>query len=126
MWYGLVFQAKGLAATLAGEVDVSAMDVCVFLVVMFVTTAKAVFARARSVVNLVQQLLFREETQRTEDAAPIHLGQHLLYIAQCEGLMLTAHLAPYEYAYGGGAYAMGLQVLFCLFALHYSTMNYEL
>lgn len=112
----LVFKAVGLAASGAGKVDV------VEVVATF-ATAHAVFADARAVVNLVEQVMLSEKAQGTEDAGAVHVGQPLFGVGKRKSLGAMLHGSIYEDADSGGAYAVMLQYFFGVHYLCFSIIE---
>ena len=70
---GVVFKAVGLSTSGAGEVDMVE-------VVVILATADTILANARTVIYLMEDLLFREQAKCPKDAGAIHLGKPFFHI----------------------------------------------
>lgn len=78
-------------------------------VMMTFATAHAVFAHARTVIYLVEQVMLCEKAQGTEDAGAVHFGQPLFNVGKRKSLGAMLHGSIYKDADGSGAYAVMLQ-----------------
>lgn len=133
----LIFEAVGLAADRAGEVDVLAQFVMMMrartietdvvalrsvalIVAMGVFEADAVFLFARTIVEGVEQVVIDEKGECTENRAPIHGGQQTFEVGHGEGVVEVTERLPDEDAHGSGAHVVVLQVLgYFVVHIHY-------
>ena len=123
-----VFEAVGLAADRAGEVDVLAQFVMMMrartigadvvalcsvalVVAMFMFEADAVFLFARTIVEGVEQVVIDEKGEGTEYRAPIDGGQQPFEVSHREGIIEVTERLPDHDAHGRGAHVVVLQVL---------------
>lgn len=123
-----VFEAVGLAADRAGEVDVLAQFVMMMrartieadvvalrsvalVIAMFVFEADAVFLFARAIVEGVEQVVIDEKGEGTEDCAPIDSRQQTFEVSHGEGIVEVTERLPDHDAHGSGAHVVVLQVL---------------
>ena len=124
----LIFEAIGLAAHRAGEVDVLAKLVMMMrartigadvvalssvalIVAMGVFEADAVLLFARTIVEGMKQVVIDEKGEGTEDRAPIDGGQQTFEVGHGEGVVEVTERLPDEDAHGRGAHVVVLQVL---------------
>ena len=123
-----VFEAVGLAADRAGEVDVLAQFVMMMrartietdvvalrsvalIVAMGVFEADAVFLFARTIVEGVEQVVIDEKGEGTEDCAPIDGRQQTFEVGHGEGVVEVNERLPDHDAHSSGAHVVVLQVL---------------
>ena len=123
-----VFEAIGLAADRAGEVDVLAQFVMMMraraigtdvvalcsvalVIAMGVFEADAVFLFARTIVEGVEQVVIDEKGEGTEDRAPIDGRQQTFEVSHGEGVVEVAERLPDHDAHSSGAHIVVLQVL---------------
>ena len=106
----LAFQAKGFPANGACEVNVLtqfvvmgaltieanvlAFGLLAFIVAMLVFEADAVFLFARTIIEGVEQIVFDEKCQGTENRAAIDSGQQAFEIGHGEGVVEVLERLP--------------------------------
>lgn len=98
---GVVFEAIGVTASGAGEMDV------VEVVAVF-ATADAILEDARAIVNFMEKLVLGEEFEGTENAGAVHVGEPFLDIGKGEGFGTVLDGSIDEDADSGGTDAVML------------------
>lgn len=75
----LRLQTEGSVTYGAKSMYMMAMAMVAMLIMLH---TKAVFMVSATIFESMQQVMFFKKGECTEDAAAIHLGQHILYIGQ--------------------------------------------
>lgn len=109
-----VFDAEGLFAAFAGEMEV-VMDVAVSARV-----AEAVFAKARTVVNFVNYMVFRvgKKAQRAKNTRPVHRGHLDFHIVERKRIVKLLYRLVNQYSHGSGTNAVVFEHLFYVVVFH--------
>ena len=81
------------------------------VVAMFVFKADAVFLFARTIVERMEQVVFDEKGEGTEDRTPIDGRQQTFEVSHGEGVVKVFERLPDHDAHGSGTHVVVLQVL---------------
>ena len=89
-----VAEAEGLVAGLAVEVAMQFLDAA-----LVVVRAEAVLRRAASVLDLVHQVMLREEGQSPENRGLVHALERIFQVAHAEGVVKLLHRPEHQGAH---------------------------
>ncbi len=88
------------------------MTVHFFYMAAMVTMTEAIFFGAAPIFNFMQEVMFAESIERTEDSGLVHRVQFLFQIGQAEGVFKCFHGLVDEQSHGSQSDFMTFQYLF--------------